>query len=560
MMVRGAQNRPAEYRGPDLELVRNRLMIAVFLFVGAFLLLAGRMVGLGLSAEERTAFRELSEIPVYRATRADIVDRNEVVLATNLETFSLYADPAKVLDPAEAAEKIAALYPELGRDSLRARLKADRRFVWIKRKLTPKQMAEINALGIPGFFFRREEERVYPHGALFAHALGFTNVDGKGLAGVERYFDQLLVNRAGSGQALRLTLDVRIQHALRDEMTRAMSTFEAKGAAGIVLDVETGEVLALASLPDFDPNRVQETAPEQKFNRAVQGVYELGSIFKAVTFATALETGAVSLNDSFDATKPLKVSKFTIRDDHPQNRVLTVPEIFIHSSNIGAAQMALEIGGEAQREYFRELGLMQTPFFELAEIGRPIFPLRWREVNTMTAAYGHGIAVSPLQMASAIAATVNGGIHIPATMLAEGEGLRIAGQRVFSEEVSAKMRALMRLTVTSGTGKQANVPGYLVGGKTGTAEKAGEGAYQKHALISSFAGVFPMDEPRYLVLIVLDEPVGTAATFNFAGGGWVAAPASAHVIARIAPLLGVTPRVREVSGYRDVAYLVSSRE
>jgi len=554
--VRGAPSNSPNGRAPALEAVRTRLVVAVFLFLGAFLLLGARMVELGLSSPERaaTATAAAGGLPVYAAKRADITDRNGIVLATNLETSSLYADPAKVLDAADAAAKIAAVFPEISRADLLADLKLGKRFVWVKRKLTPQQILAVNALGLPGFFFQTEEERVYPHGPLFAHAVGFVDVDGRGLSGTERYFDKFLADPAYGGKDVRLTLDVRVQFALRDEMAKALSAYGAAAAAGLVMDATTGDVLALVSLPDFDPNRPNAASADEKFNRVVQGVYELGSIFKTITFAIGFDTGRISMEGEYDASKPLKAGKFLIRDDHPKNRFLTVPEIFIYSSNIGAAQMALAIGTENQRAYFQKLGLLTAPLFEMGEVGRPLYPNPWRDINTMTAAYGHGIAVSPLQLADAIAATVNGGILIPATMLDEGASRNGAGTRVFSDDASAKMRALMRLTVTEGTGKQADIPGYLVGGKTGTAEKAGAGAYQSGALLSSFVGVFPMDAPRYLVFIVLDEPTGTAATFNFSGGGWVAAPAVGNVILRIAPMLGVAPRGRELVAARDIAF------
>lgn len=544
--------------GAALEVVRNRLMAGVFLFLGVFVLLSARMLMLGLAGTER-AVDPLDEIPYYEASRADILDRNGVVLATNLEISSLYADPKKVLNPAQAIAKLSLVFPDLNEAEILARLNSGARFAWIKRKLTPQQKWQVNALGLPGFFFQTEEERVYPQGPLFSHAVGFVDVDGKGLAGAERYFDQTLRDEVGRTKGLKLTLDIRVQHALRDEMLKALTTFQAKASAGLVMDVETGEVLALVSLPDFDPNLPGQAQPDQKFNRVSLGVYELGSIFKVITVATALQTEAVHLKDGYDATYPLKVARFTIRDDHPQARYLTVPEIFIFSSNIGAAQMALDIGKENQQVYFQKLGLMQRPFFELSEVGQPLYPTYWRDINTMTAAYGHGIAVSALQMATAIAATINGGYLIPATLSSENPVFHDTGEQVFSAEVSKQMRTLMRLTVTEGTGKQANVPGYLVGGKTGTAEKAGVGAYQENALMSSFVGVFPMDAPKYLVLIILDEPVGTKETFNFEGGGWVAAPAVGKVISRIAPMLGVKPVKQELGGTQEVAFLIDRK-
>ncbi len=557
MRLKGGSKGPVNVRRAEMETVRNRLMVAVFLFVAAFLLLSARMVGLGFSPVGQSGEHWTRGLPAYQAKRVDILDLNGVVLATNLETSSLYADPKKVQNPEAAVQKLAGVFPDLADGSLLARLKSDKRFVWVRRKLTPQQIYQVNALGLPGFFFQTEEQRVYPHGPLFAHLVGYVDIDGRGLGGIEYNFDDRLKNPLDADDNLVLSFDVRVQHALRDEMERAVRIFQAKAAAGIVLDVNNGEVLAMVSLPDFDPNFAGRASADQIFNRATNGVYELGSVFKTLTVAMGLDSEAITLADGYDATKPLKVASYTITDDHPKARYLTVPEIFIYSSNIRASQMALDICAETQQAYFEKVGLFTAPFIGITEVGRPIYPAYWRDINTMTAAYGHGIAISPLQLASAVAATINGGYLIPATLVHEGEGFRIPGRKVFSPGVSEQMRALMRLTVIEGTGRQADVPGYLVGGKTGTAEKPGEGVYQKHATLSSFVGVFPMDRPRYLVLVVLDEPVGTKETFNFSGGGWVAAPPVGRVIARIAPILGVEPLANEVRGYQEVALLIS---
>ncbi len=329
-----------------------------------------------------------------------------------------------------------------------------------------------------------------------------------------------------------------MQHALYDELTAAMARFHARGAGGIVLDVRTGETLGLVSLPDFDPNHAGAASQLARFNRISLGVYELGSIFKIFNTAMALESGKVGLKDGYDATKPLRAARFTIHDSHPKKRWLSVPEIFVFSSNIGSAKMALDLGGERQQAFLRRLGMLRRAAIELPEVGSPLSPSPWREINTMTVAFGHGIAVSPLQVASAAAAIVNGGILRPPTLLRR-EGPPPAGVRVVSKRTSDTMRRLLRAVVVEGTAKKAGVPGYLVGGKTGTAEKAISRGYDRRALIASFVGVFPMIQPRYLVFVMLDEPRPTKATFGFATAGWNAAPTTGRVIARIAPLLGV---------------------
>jgi len=540
-------------RAAAMERARQRLTLCLLLFAGAFAVLSLRTVELGLlEAVAETPGGTARQLLVAPA-RADIVDRNGVVLATNLDVQSLYADPARVLDPAGAAASLVRVLPELSESAVQAKLESKRRFVWIKRKLSPEQVWRVNALGLPGFAFETEQERVYPHGRLAAHVVGFTDPDGQGLAGVEHAFEGRLSEPNRVAEPLALSLDLRVQHALADEIGAAMERFSAKAGAGLVLDVRTGELLALASLPDFDPNTAGKASPERRVNRVSQSVYELGSIFKTFTVAMALESGAVSLEDAYDARKPLRAARFVIHDDHPQNRILSVPEIFIHSSNIGAAKMALDLGGEAQQAFLQAAGLMHPAAVELPEVGRPIVPAKWREIRTMTVAYGHGIAVSPLQAATAVAAIVNGGHLNPATVIAKPEGYEPPSRRIVSERTSLAMRRLMRLAVTDGTGRQADIAGYRLAGKTGTAEKPVAGGYDSSALLSSFVGIFPGEAPRYLVLILLDEPVGDERTLEYETGGWTAAPTVGRVVERIAPMLGVPPGTGEPPTIRRAA-------
>ena len=334
-----------------------------------------------------------------------------------------------------------------------------------------------------------------------------------------------------------------------------MSAYQAIGAAGLVMDVNTGEVIAMVSLPDFDPNSVSGGAGKERFNRVTQGVYELGSTFKTFTFAAALDKGVATLNDGYDATKPLHVARFTIRDDHPKARYMSLPEIFAYSSNIGTAQMALDLGTERQQAFLSDLGLLQPATIELPEVGSPLYPQTWRKVSTMTISYGHGIAVSPLQLASGISAMVNGGRLNAATVIENPDAWR-TGKQVISQSTSRKIRQLLRLAVTKGTGGRSDAVGYRVGGKTGTAEKAVAGGYDTRALISSFVGVFPMDDPRYVVFALLDEPHGTKETFGFRSGGWVAAPVVKNVVLRTAPLLGVAPKREDDGLYQQVALMI----
>ena len=526
-------------RKETIETGRNRLLVIGALFLAVFMVIAGRLVWLSLpAAPSGDAFVAAHEYAGL-AGRADIVDRNGVVLATSLPTASLYANPANVTDAPEVARRLAAVLSGLDPEMVLAKLESNAGFVWLKRGLAPRQVYEVNRLGIPGLEFRREERRVYPLGRQAAHVLGATDVDGNGIAGVERSFHDRL---SGGDAPLWLSLDVRVQTVMTDVLAGAMRDFDAIGAAGAMLDVRTGEVLALVSLPDFDPNAPATATGDSGFNRVTKGVYEMGSPFKLFTAAAALDSGTVRMDDVYDASRPIRIARFTITDFHPTDKPLTVPEILTRSSNIGAAKMALDVGGVVQRHYLRQLGLLDRSAIELPEVGDPLIPDPWRDINTMTIAYGHGVAVSPLQLASAVAALVNGGSLVPPTLIKSGEGRAAVGRRVLSAETSRTMRGLMRFIVLNGTGKNADVPGFAVGGKTGTAEKVVGDDYSADTLISSFVAAFPMSAPRYVLLTLIDEPKGNERTHGYATGGWVAAPATARLIARIAPLLGFAPQ------------------
>ena len=526
---------------PAVEAARNRLIAVAAAFVVLFAVITGRLVDLTL-LRGQGELDLVQGAPAMSHERADIVDRNGVLLATSLNTASLFANPRRIIDAEAAAAALSGALPELDTSSLVKKLTSNGSFVWLKRGLTPRQKDAVNRLGIPGLAFQIEARRVYPNGRLAAHVIGYAGIDNRGLAGVERYFDDRLARPiSGPGGRLELSLDIRVQHALTRELALAVAQFSAQGGAGVVLDVTNGEVVAMVSLPDFDPNRVGEASSDALFNRASLAVYEMGSVFKAFTTAMALDAGTVTLSSGYDATRPIRVARYIIRDFHAKRRWLSVPEIFVYSSNIGAAKMALDVGTSRQRAFLDRAGLLDRAAIELPEVGAPMTPSPWREINTMTVAYGYGIAVSPVQLASGVAALVNGGRMIPATLLRRDAQASGAGQRLVSGATSRAMRGLLRLAVEKGTGGNAAVSGYLVGGKTGTAEKAGRGGYRRRALVSSFVGVFPMSAPRYLVLVLLDEPKGTAATHGYATAGWTAAPVVARVIARVGPLLGLAP-------------------
>ncbi|MEK9964807.1 MAG: penicillin-binding protein 2 [Rhodospirillaceae bacterium] len=522
-----------------IETARNRLLVGGSLMAAAFFVVGVRLFDLAVFNEtedlRRAASREIAR-PASMA-RADIVDRNGVLLATSLKTASLFANPRKIGYPADVARRLVEIIPDMSEEVIAARLGADKNFVWLRRNLTPRQQFEVNRLGVPGLDFEQEERRVYPHGRLAGHIVGFTNVDNVGLAGIEKSMDAAI---AGASSPLRLSIDIRVQQILRQELAGQIEKFKAIGGGGIVLDVESGEVVAMVSLPDFDPNAAGQASDDTRFNRMTLGVYELGSVFKIFNHAIALETGVASFQSSYDATKPIRVSRFTISDYHPEKRWLTVPEIFQHSSNIGSAKIALDIGAENQRKYLGHLGLLRRTSIELPEQAQPMYPSRWREINTMTISFGHGIAVSPLHLTSAVAAVVNGGILRPATLVG-GERSSVDGVQVFSAATSDRMRRLLRLEVETGTGRNADAEGYLVGGKTGTAEKQVNGAYKRNALISSFVGVYPVTAPRFVVFAMLDEPKGIKESYGYATGGWTAAPVVKGVVARMAPLYGIAP-------------------
>ncbi len=530
--------RPRQTVSEALETGRSRLIVAGVMLTLAFLVIGVRLVDATALSQGGEPARAQSR-PVFRPVdRADIVDRNGMVLATSLATASLYADARLILDPAEAAGKLTAALPGLVHAELVNKLDSDRRFIWLKRHLTPRQHAAVHRLGVPGLAFQREERRFYPPGPLISHIVGYTGVDNKGLAGLEQSLDSRL---QASLDPVDLSIDLRIQHKLKQAMIEQIADFRAIGGAGLVVDLHTAEILAMVSLPDFDPHTPGPAPTEARFNRNTLGVYEMGSTFKIFNTALALESGQVSLSDSFDARHPIRIGRFTINDFHGEGRWLTVSEIFKYSSNIGSVKMALHVGTPAQRAFMRKLGLLRPVPVEVPEAAWPLAPSPWREINTMTISYGHGISVSPLHLVTAAAAIINGGILRAPTLLKRTPGVEVPGERVISERTSQHIRQLLRTVVQEGTASKADVPGYLVGGKTGTAEKPRGRHYSRHARLSSFLGAFPMHAPRLIVFVMIDEPKGNESTFGYATGGWVAAPVVGRLIREIGPMLGIDP-------------------
>ena len=529
---------------------KNRLRLLSLGFALCFAVIAGRLADLSLQSgwfHDPTA-RAIAD---YRTPRPDIVDRNGVLLASDVRLASLFADPRKIIDVDEAVELLTAVVPEFDGRELRRLLTRDRAFVWLKRHISPAQQAAIHHLGIPGVGFRSESRRLYPHRRLAAHVLGFVDVDSRGLAGVEKYLDdQGAIYAASLGDPDRrasfpatLSIDTRIQHAVEVELSAAIEHYKAIGGAGLVLDIETGEVLALVSLPDFNPNDPVEAQLPNRINQVTGGVYELGSVVKAITFAMAFDTGTTDLNGRYDARAPLVIGRSRISDYRGQGRVLTVPEVFLHSSNVGTARMALDVGLEGHQAFLKRMGLFERLTTEIPEAAAPLLPPRWSRIASATAAFGHGFAVQPLQGASVVAALLNGGKLIPPTVLKrDRETAAGLARQVIKPETSEKMRHLFRLNATSGTARRAEVTGYRVGGKTGTAQKVVNGRYSSDKRLTAFIGAFPMDQPRYLLMVLLDEPKPVAGTHGFATSGWNAVPTAGKMVHRIAPLLGVEPK------------------
>ncbi len=530
---------------------RARIGFAILGFAAVYCVIAGRLVMFALASNSHTVHRVVSGDAIATA-RPEILDRNGEVLATDVRVPSLYAEPRRLIDIDEAAELLTADLPDLDSAELRERLSSKRGFVWLKRDITPEQQREIYRQGLPGIGFLNENKRDYPNGPEVSHVLGHVNIDNQGIAGIEKWLDgQGLAALHLAGLAtdrlqtpVQLAVDLRVQHALRDELVAARAKFHTIAAAGLVLNVRTGEIVAMDSEPDYDPNNPREALDPTRINRLTTGVYEMGSTFKAFTVAMALDSGKATLKSTFDAHNPLHYGKFDIHDFEPMQRALSVPEIFTYSSNIGAARIAMMMGIDAHRAFLKKMGQLDRLRTELPESAEPIVPKHWGELNTMTIAFGHGLSVAPLQAVMGVAALMNGGILIPPTFLKRSEAdAQALGKRVVKPETSAIMRYLMRLNVEKGTAAKADVPGYYIGGKTGTADKVVFGRYSKTKVLTDFMAVLPADQPRYLLLIMLDEPQALPETHGFKTSGWNAVPTGGAVIARIAPLLGIEPRM-----------------
>jgi len=530
---------------------RARVGLAILIFAAVYCVIAARLVMFAAASDGRSLHRVVAGDAIATA-RPDILDRNGEILATDVRVPSLYAEPRRLIDVDEAVELLTADLPDLDATELRERLSSKRGFVWLKRDITPEQQHEIYRQGLPGIGFLNENKRDYPNGPEVSHLIGHVNIDNQGIAGMEKWLDGhglAALHMAGLAtdrlqNPVKLAVDLRVQHALRDELVAARAKFKTVAAAGLVLDVRTGEIVAMVSEPDYDPNNPREALDPSRINRLTTGVYEMGSTFKAFTIAMALDSGRFTLKSAFDAHGPMRVGRFLIHDFEPENRMLSIPEIFTYSSNIGAARTALAMGVEAHKAFLKKMGQLDRLRTELPESAEPIVPKRWGELNTITIAFGHGLSVAPLQALMGVAALMNGGILIPPTFLRRTqEEASALGKRVIKPETSEMMRYLMRLNVEKGTARKADVPGYYIGGKTGTADKVVNGRYSKTSVLTDFIAVLPADQPRYLLLIMLDDPKVIPETHGFKTSGWNAVPVGGAVVARIAPLLGIEPRM-----------------
>ena len=529
----------------------GRIRLVALCFAAVYLVIGGRLVQLGIKPEVAQGPKSSASDEVS-AARPDILDRNGEVLAMDVKTVSVFAEPRRIIDKDEAVELITAVLPDVDAVELRKRLGAKRGFVWVKRTITPKQQQEIFQLGLPGVGFMPDNKRVYPNGPLAAHVLGFANVDNIGIAGMEKYIDgQGLADLKGIGfnlanadlKPVKLSIDLRVTHAVRDELLIGMAKFKAKAAAAAIMDVNTGEMIAMTSLPDYDPNSPEDALNVDKINRMTVGVYEMGSTFKAISIAMALEANKVNLNSRLDARQSLRYGHFTIHDFHATNRFLTVPEVFYHSSNIGTAKMALMVGVSGHQAFLRKMGQLDRLRTELPESAAPIVPKNWGELNTITIAFGQGLNVAPLQALMAVGALSNGGMLIkPTFLLRSSEEAQKDAVRVVRPEVSESMRYLMRLNAEVGSAKAVNINGYFVGGKTGTADKIIHGHYSKDKVFTTFMAIAPADKPKYLFLTLMDEPQAVPGTYGYHTAAWNSGEVTGKIIERVGPMLGIPPR------------------
>jgi cell division protein FtsI (penicillin-binding protein 3) len=536
------------------HLTKARIRWVVVVLVLMFGAVAARLVQLGLVEQDDTIEGQTRDL--ITASRPAILDRNGLELAVDIRVPSLFAEPRRIIDVEEAAQAIHSVLPEINVDWLRTRLTGDKGFVWVKRELTPAIQEKIMQLGIPGLDFVIESKRFYPGGTESSHILGAVNIDNQGIAGMEKDMDDegvallqsIGLARGTDLEPVALSIDLRVQHVMHDVLTDALSRYRAIAAAGVMMDVKTGEILGLVSLPDFDPNNPVTALEKDRFNRITSGIYELGSTFKTVTMAAALDSGKVNITDSFDARFGVRFGRFTIDDFHGKHRVLTVPEIYKYSSNIGTIKTMQQLGKDEFRAFLTKVGFDKPAPIELPERRLPTVPPKFSEIVAATASFGHGLSISPLHMARAVAAFVNDGNMVTPTLYKRSlEDARKTYQPVVSAATSEKIRYLMRLNALEGSGTRMNkfAAGYRAGGKTGTAEKVVKGRYDSSKTLAVFASAFPLDNPRYAMVILVDEPHNENEQSGHTAG-WNAGEATGRIVQRVAPMLGISPDFDEM--------------
>lgn len=547
--------RHEEMRDAARARAEGRLLVLGVFFFCAFTVVGARM-GL-LATSDPVEPRASAPGAQISAARADIVDRDGRILATNLETHALYAQPPQMIDPEHAARALAGIFPDLDEARLLKDFTGKRKFLWIKKKISPEQMQAVHEIGDPGLLFGPRDMRLYPNGRLASHVLGGASYGKEGVsaaeligvAGVEKQFDEYLRDPANGNRPLQLSIDLTVQAAVERVLYGGMKIMNAKGATAVLMEVQTGEVISVVSLPDFDPNNRPRplTKGDQSdsplFNRSVQGVYELGSTFKIFAAAQAIELGLANPSTVIDTDVPLKIGGYPIGEfRNKKYGVLSVADIIVKSSNRGTGRLALQIGPTRQQDFLRKLGFFEPTPFEIveAQTGKPLFPKRWTDLSAVTISYGHGISTSPMHLAAGYAAIANGGRYIAPTILKQSGPQE--GQRVMRAEVAKAAQQMLRRVVTDGTASMGEVAGYAVGGKTGTADKPRpQGGYYEDKVIATFASLFPADNPRYVLVVTLDEPVETSGAKPRRTAGWTAVPVAAELIKRIAPLLGLRP-------------------
>lgn len=532
----------------SISSVKVRIYIAISAFICIFAILIFRLFNLCViqandittptyySSNDNITDDIMNHISLS-IKRADILDRNGTIIATSLPTVHLHANASKIKNKKETAEKLAAILNDMPYENILHKLQSNRKFIYIKRNLSPSQQYQINALGNPWLEFEKSEKRIYPHKNLFSHIIGFTNIDNKGVSGLEKHLDTRLTQ---SDIPLNLTIDAGLQDTIRSALLEAVNEYRANRASAILMDVRSGEILSMISLPDFDPNSLNDVSDKAKFNFSTTGVYEPGSVLKIFNAAMGLETGKVKLSDKFDATKPLKLKHNIIKDYRGENRWLDLSEILIYSSNIGSAHIALKVGKKEQRNFLESLGFFEPiSSIEVTEKAVPIIPSekKWSESTTATVGYGYGISVTPLHLISAFSSVVNGGIYFPPTLVQQDK--KQESHRILSQRTSMQMRNLLRGVVTDGSGKRANITGYEVAGKTGTAEKLVKGKYVDKKVTTSFLATFPASDPQYALFLMLDEPKATKDTYGYVTSGWNTVPTAGKIITNIAPQLGL---------------------